>query len=120
MVNFRIEVIVDPAKAVAGSRRIRGELGRTQNAADRLRNTFRRLFAGLGVALVVRELARLTDAFTNLQNRVRTVTDGQDQLTAVTDRLFLAANRTRVAFDLTAEVVRRLNAQAVGSGGGGS
>ena len=54
-----------------------------------------------------RQLLQLTDTYTNLQNRLRTVTDGQAQLAAVTERLFTIANTTRTAYEATVEVFAR-------------
>ena len=107
MVKFLIEVELDPKKAVAGSRKVRGALKETETAADRLRKTVRNVFVGLGVTLVIRELGRVADAYTNVQNRVRTVTSGQEELTRVTRQLFEIATATRSAFDATAEVYTR-------------
>ena len=107
MVNFRIDVIIDPARAGTGARKVRGELEKTDNAADKLRGTLKKAFAGIGAALIIRELGQMADAYTNLQNRVRTVTDGQQELDFVTRELFQIANDTRSAFDATAEVYAR-------------
>ena len=105
--TFRIDVVVDPSKASSGARKVRGELERTDNAADKLRSTLKATFAGIGVALIARELGQAADAYTNLQNRVRTVTEGTEELDSVTRQLFQIANDTRGAFDATAEVYAR-------------
>jgi len=105
--TFRIDVVIDPSKASAGARKVRGEIVKTDNAADKLRSTIRNTFAGIGIGLIVRELGQAADAYTNLQNRVRTVTEGQEELDSVTRQLFQIANDTRSAFDATAEVYAR-------------
>lgn len=48
MVDFRIDVVVDPSGAVAGTRTVERELTRVQNRADGLRGSFARAFAFLG------------------------------------------------------------------------
>lgn len=107
MVNVLIEVVVDPRQAVGGSRRVRDEIDKTEQSADRLRNTIRGALAGIGVGLVLRELGQLADAYTNAQNRIRTVTESEQELQDVTQQLFQVANDTRGAFDATVEVYTR-------------
>tara|TARA_R110000851_G_scaffold120002_1_gene248076 strand:- start:18234 stop:20288 length:2055 start_codon:yes stop_codon:yes gene_type:complete len=67
----------------------------------------RNLFVGVGTGLLIRELVQLGDAFTNTQNRIRTVTAGEQELAIVTQNLFNIARETRSAFDATAEVYTR-------------
>jgi len=61
VVDFRIQVIIDPGKATAGARRVRGELDRTTTSAKTLGSTLRRAFAvvasGAAIASVTRTLA---------------------------------------------------------------
>ena len=52
MAEFRINVTVDPTKAEAGAKRVRGALDRTTKNADRLRATLVRAFAVLGGAAI--------------------------------------------------------------------
>lgn len=110
--QFIIEVVVDPARAVRGNRRVRGELGRTETAADRLGRTLRRAFAITSIVLLGRQLVTLADEFTNVQNRLRTVTDGEAELATVTNELFAIANRTRSEYGATAEVFARVGLAA--------
>jgi len=107
MVQVRIEVIIDPKRAVPETKKVRAEIDKTENAADKLRKTIRNAFAVIGVGLLVRELGQAADAFTNVQNRIRTVVEGEAALAEVTSELFDIANRTRLAFDATAEVYAR-------------
>ena len=108
MANFNVEVIVDPSKAVKGSRQAIKSLGQVEQAADRLRNTLRNTFAGVGIGLLVTQIVQLTDVYTNLQNRLRVVTQGQQQLVFVTQELFDISRRTRSSFEGTAELYSRL------------
>ena len=48
MVDFRIDVVVDPSGAVTGSRVVERELNQVQNRADGLRSSLGRVFALLG------------------------------------------------------------------------
>ena len=107
MVDFIIRVIVDPSAAARGTRDVERNLNRVENSADRLRQTITRAFAFVGIAAGIRQLVLLTDQFTLLQNRLRTVTADTTQLAVVTDELFAVANRTRGAFRSTAEIYAR-------------
>jgi len=105
--TFHIEVAIDPAKAVSGAQQVGKGLKETETAADKLQRTIRNTFAGIGVALIVRELGQAADAYTNMQNRIRTVTESEAELNSVTRQLFQIANETRGAFDAVAEVYTR-------------
>jgi tape measure domain-containing protein len=48
------------------------------------------------------------DAFTNIQNQLRIVTNGTEELTTVTASLLQIANDTRAAFDATADLYSKL------------
>ena len=61
----------------------------------------------LGGAAAIRQLVNLVDTFTNVQNRLRLVTTGTAQLTAVTSRLLQVSNRTRSSFEGTAQLFAR-------------
>lgn len=107
MSDFRINVIIDPSQAVRGSRRVGSELDRVSQSADRLRGIIGRAFAFVGIGAGIRELVRLADTFTNIQNRARIVTNSTAQLAAVTDELFTISERTRVSFESTAALYNR-------------
>lgn len=116
MTDFLIRVILDPGPAEKGARRVRRELDDTDTAAEKLNRTLRRVFTLAAIATATRQVARYADAYTNVQNRLRTVTDGTEELTAATDELFEIADRTRSSFEGTAEVYARvgLAAQSLG------
>lgn len=108
MVDFRIDVIVDPSRVPQGTRVVERQLVRVENAADRLRQTLARAFAFIAVGAAVRQIIRMADTLTNLQNRLRLVTNGTEELNQVTEELFGIANRTRSAFEATGELYARL------------
>ncbi|HCL3955953.1 TPA: tape measure protein, partial [Pseudomonas aeruginosa] len=62
---------------------------------------------GLGALFSIREIIQTTDAWTNLQNRLRLVTSTQAQLAAVTDDVYRIAQLTSSALDSTATVYQR-------------
>ena len=112
MADFNVRVVVDPARAERGARQTERALGRVENSADRVRGAITRAFAFVGVGLGIRELVQLADTFTHLQNRLRTVTQGQMQLTQATDELFQIARRTRSSFEGTVELYARVGLAA--------
>lgn len=107
MVDFRIRVIVDPSGAVQGSRQANASINSIGTTASRVQQTVARLFAFAGAAEGTRRLVQLADTFTNIQNRLNTVTATTAQTAAVTQELFNVAQRTRTSFQATAEIYTR-------------
>lgn len=70
-------------------------------------NSLQKALAGLGIGLSVVEIIKLADTYTNLQNRLRLVTDGTAGLNAVTKELFTISNQTRSSYEATAELYAR-------------
>ena len=108
MTQFRIDVVVDPRRAVEGTKSVERGLTDLEKRANKTHLLLQRAVAFVGVGFVVRQLAELGDAFTNLQNRLRVVTDGTQELTRVTEELLQVANRSRSSFESTAELYSRL------------
>lgn len=108
MADFRINVIVDPSRSRRGINNVERGLNRAGNAADRLRSRLQQAFAGIGVGLAVRQIIKMADAVTNLNNRMRLVTSSERELVAVNRQLFAIANRTRSSFEGTGELFARL------------
>lgn len=107
MAEFRINVVVDPNRAVRGTRRVRNELNGLEGTANRLRGTLANAFALAGIGFSIRELIRLADAFENARNRARLVTRDVAQLDAVMGELFRISADTRSSFQATAELFNR-------------
>ena len=63
---------------------------------------------GIGSAVIIRQYQQMTDTLIQMRNRLKLVTRGQQELTAVTNELFQVANDTRSSFEATAEVYTRL------------
>ncbi len=107
MPDFPIRVKMDPKDAQRGARKVKKELQGIENKADSTRKTMARMFQFAMIAGGIIMLKNLADTYTNLQNRIRTVTDSQAELTAVTQRLFQISNITRSSYEATAEVYAR-------------
>lgn len=112
MADFNIVVRIDPSKAQKGAKDVNNALNSVGSNADRVRNLIGKMFAFVGIAAAVRSLVQLTDAFTNIQNRLKNVTNSTEELSLVTEGLFGIANRTRQSFESTAEVYARIGLAA--------
>ena len=108
MTEFRIQVVVDPARVPQGARRVERALGRIEGRAVNTQKLLRDLFAFAGIGVAIRQVFEFADSFTNLQNRLRVVTDGQRELGHVTEAVLGVANRSRSSFEATAELYSRL------------
>ncbi len=108
MTDFAINIVIDPTRASRGTNTVRRELGKVENSADRLRQTLQRAFAFVGVGASIRALFNLSEAFTNVQNRLKVVTDSARELNAVTNELFNISQRTRTSFESNAAIFSRL------------
>lgn len=101
-------MVVNPRRAVAGTQRVGKALDKTTKKASSLEKQIKKALAAFTVLFVIKQLAELGDAFTNLQNRLRVVTDGQAELAMVTEELLQVANRSRSSFQSTAELYARM------------
>lgn len=84
------------------------EVERRARPAANAVDTLRQALALGGVVAVGRELLQTADAYTNLQNRIRTVVTGQRELIETTDDLLGIANRTRSSLQGTTELYARV------------
>ena len=107
MADFRINVIVDPNAATRGTRAVSKQMSNLEKQSRSLRGVMRDAFLLVGIGGSIKSIVDLADTYTLLQNRLRTVTDGQRELAGVTDELFKISNETRASFDITAEVYAR-------------
>lgn len=83
---------------------IGGAADRASGPLDRLKGLIATLITGAAIA----QLGRLADEYTNLQNRLRLVTTGTENLGRVTKELQTIANATRSDFTATGELYARL------------
>lgn len=107
MPNYRIVVEIDPKRASAGRRVVSNELSAIERQADAVRGALSRAFAFAGITVGIGGLVQLADAYTNIQNRLGTVTSGTAELGAVTKELQSITNATRSSFASTAELYTR-------------
>jgi tape measure domain-containing protein len=77
-------------------------------SADGLQSAVSRVAAAVAAAFSTRQILAYADAYTNIQNQLRIVTNGTQELTNVTAQLLQVANDTRAAFDATADLYSKL------------
>ncbi len=105
--TFRIDVIVDPRQAGRGIDRVDNRLRQTQQTANSLNATLNRAFALIGVGAAVRQLQQYSDAFTAVQNRLRTTFEDQVLVNTAIDRLATIANNTRAPLESIVSLFQR-------------
>lgn len=108
MADFDVKVKVDPSNAVSGSDKVENALNRVEKRADTVGKMIKRALGFIGAYAGVRELIRTVDTFTSLQNRLRVVTTGTQNLTKTTEELYAIAQRTRSSFEGTVELYSRV------------
>jgi lambda family phage tail tape measure protein len=93
-----------------GTREVRREIAgigsgsaSAASSVDFLRNSL----IAIGSAQIIRGLVSIADTYQNVQNRLRQVTSGTDELRVVTEELFDIANKTRVGFEETSQLYFR-------------
>jgi tape measure domain-containing protein len=88
--------------------RAKNELEKVRREARQTANALRGAFAGVSFALVARQFISLSDAYTRTQNRLRILTDSQDQLNQTYVRLNEIANRTRQPIEAISTLYSRV------------
>ena len=107
MTDFNINVIVDPRNVNRGMDVIDRRLVETESKADRLNRVLKRALTLVGIGATIRQLGVYADTYTNIQNRIRGVTESTAELVTVTDELFAISQKTRVSFQSTADLYTR-------------
>ena len=111
MPNEKLVVEVNEKGALVVRKNIES-IGAGAKKAESSVNLLTKGLAFIGGAAVIKQLIGVADQFTNIQNRLKTVTNGQAELTAVTDELFRISRGTRSSFQSTAEVYSRVGSAA--------
>lgn len=112
MVDFTIRVIIDPSQARTGTRAVRNELGGVESALTRLNRLAAGFLAFTGVRTTLRTLREFGDTVIRVENQLRTVTDTEAELVAVTEELFRISQDTRTAFDANVRLFQRVRIAA--------
>lgn len=105
-----LEAVIDARGARSGAAQFNAatnSMVRSATSTDRAVRGLANALRGLVVGLSVREFTRLNTTFTTLQNRVRVVTDSEEQLISTTEKLRQVAIDTRSSFEGTVTVFAR-------------
>lgn len=103
MVEFAIDVVVDPSKSNRGIKQVENNLEGLNKSADRTGQLLSRAFAGIGGIYIAQRLGQMADTWSDLSARVKIATGSQEAATVVMDRLSQMARRTYSSLQLTAE-----------------
>lgn len=104
MVDRVIRVIVDPSGARTGLNQVERSAQRTTASIGNLRG----VLAGTIAALGIRELGQYADQWTNINNRLKLVTDSERELIVVRRELQSLAQETRSGLQETTELFSRV------------
>lgn len=107
MATERILIEVTSRGAAVVRRQLDDIGGASKRSASSV-DLLKRALAAIGGAAALRELVKLADTYTTLQNRLRLVTTGTQNLATVTDELTASANRTRQSLESTVELYSRI------------
>lgn len=108
MSDIVIRVVVDPAPAVSGSAQVGTALDGVRAKAAATGNEMDRMVKAFIAVRVAKELEHLADAFTEVQNRIRTVTTTEEEMVRVSNQLFEVAQQTRTSWGDTAATFQRV------------
>lgn len=108
MVTENINIIITTRGATVAQTRIRG-IGRSSRGATLAVRALGIALIGLASGAAIRGLLRLSDAATEVGNRIRTVTSSTEVFLSVQERLFDVANRTGGSIADTARLFQRLS-----------
>lgn len=104
MVDRVIRVVVDPSGARAGLRQVDAAAKKTEGSFGGLKTAA----AGVIAALGVRELAQYADTWTLINNRLKLVTDSQEELLVIQREVQELADDTRSSLESTVGLYTRL------------
>lgn len=106
MVQERVEIIITETGARVVKRSIT-EIGTSAKGSADSVAFLQQALITLGGANLIQRLVGVADAFTNMQNRIRLVTNNVEELNAVTEELLGISNRTRTSIETNAELFNR-------------
>jgi len=102
--DFRINIVVDPARATAGSRRVRGELDRTTRSANTLQRTLGRAFAVVVSGAALRSVTNTLAGFSQEMSTVGAVSQATaDQMQQLQEQAISLGTNTRFSATQAAE-----------------
>lgn len=103
-----IRIRLDSRQAEQGIDRLDNDMRGLGRTSDGIQTKLTAVASALAAAFSVQQITAYADAYTNIQNRLRVVTDSTEQLTRVTASLLQTANDTRASFDATSSLYSTL------------
>ncbi|WVW77407.1 tail length tape measure protein [Stenotrophomonas phage vB_SmaS_Bhz59] len=107
MTTERIDIVVSERGSRVVRRNLEG-IGSGARKGSQGVDLLKRALAGIGIAVGLRELIQTIDAYTNLQNRLRSTGLEAQNLTGVYQALLKVANETRSSVEGSVELYSRL------------
>ena len=107
MAEERIDIVVTERGTRVVKRNL-GDVGKQADASTKRVNLLGAALTAIGGTLLLRQLIKYSDTFTQLQSRLRLVTSGTEDLIRTQEKLFDLAQRNRTGFEQTVELYQRL------------
>lgn len=111
MAEHRVRVIIDGSVARRGAADVEQSFGRIKGAARQTMDAMdmlKRAFLGLSAGMMARDVLRIADAYTAVENRLKLVTRSTTELETAHRALFGVAQQTYASFGATADLYARL------------
>lgn len=97
--TYTIKVVVDPTGAESGSSKSADALRKLEEQANRTHEMLQKFAEIYIFHKLAHAIDLVTDAYTELQNRIRSVTGSQTEMNGIMDRTFAISQRTRLSWD---------------------
>ena len=107
MANIQVTINVQTSGAQGNVQALNRNLDSLEKRLKTVQNLAKNALRLAGFGFGARQIIQLSDEFTNLQNRIRVVTNSEAELATVTDELFKISRETRASFAATTEIYAR-------------
>lgn len=107
MTTERLEVLITDTGGKVVKKNI-DDIGKAAVGAQGSVDLLSKAMSGLAAVFGTTQLIRMLDTYTNMQNRLKLVTTGTQNLTAVTNALFEVSAKTRTSFEATTTLYARV------------
>lgn len=91
---------------------VENQTHRTGGAAESMKSKFKHAAAAVGAALSIKNIIGLADAMTQTKARLNLITGDLEKTAALQDQIMASANRSRAAYQSTADAVAKMGIMA--------
>ena len=91
---------------------VENQTRRTGGAAESMKSKFMHAAAAVGAALSIKNIIGLADAMTQTEARLNLITGDLEKTAALQDQIMASANRSRAAYQSTADAVAKMGIMA--------